>query len=357
MDIFGLLAILMAILILPFVVKAIEHDIELFFFVMGVLAVTVTARWSFHLVKHALTEPLLISAAVLIFGIVFRETKKYLQTLQQKIIGAVGLRCFVFFLIAFVGLTASFFTAIIVSLFLVEMISLLQVERKQEIRTTVLACFAIGLGAALTPVGEPLSTIAVSKMDGDFWYLLRLLGVWIVPGIIGLAVLGLVGPVTVVATENTRQTEHRDRGLLAASIRQASLQIGQFEESTVGIFLRALKVYVFVLALVLLGDGFTPLIERYVIQLSWPALYWLNTISAVLDNATLAAAELSPAMQAAQVRAILLGLLLAGGIFIPGNIPNIIAAGMLRISMKEWAVWGLALGLPLLIIYFLFLVF
>jgi predicted cation transporter len=37
---------------------------------------------------------------------------------------------------------------------------------------------------------------------------------------------------------------------------------------------------------------------------------------------------------------------------IPGNIPNIVAAGRLKINMKEWAVTGVPIGLAIMIIYF-----
>ena len=58
----------------------------------------------------------------------------------------------------------------------------------------VIACFSIGFGAALTPVGEPLSTIAVSKLAGEphyagFFFLLRLLGTWVIPAVFGLGLL------------------------------------------------------------------------------------------------------------------------------------------------------------------------
>jgi predicted cation transporter len=36
-------------------------------------------------------------------------------------------------------------------------------------------CYAIGLGAALTPVGEPLSGNVVAKVGTDFWFLFHLL--------------------------------------------------------------------------------------------------------------------------------------------------------------------------------------
>lgn len=59
-------------------------------------------------------------------------------------------------------------------------------------------------------------------------------------------------------------------------------------------------------------------------------------VSAVSDNATLAAAEISPLMSPAKIRFVLMGLLISGGILIPGNIPNIICAGKLGIKTREW---------------------
>ncbi len=78
-------------------------------------------------------------------------------------------------------------------------------------------------------------------------------------------------------------------------------------------------------------------------------LYWFNITSAVLDNATLAAAELSPRMTAAQVK----GIIISGGMLIPGNIPNIIiAASKLKISSRVWAVAGVSSGLLLMALYY-----
>ena len=74
-------------------------------------------------------------------------------------------------------------------------------------------------------------------------------------------------------------------------------------------------------------------------------------ISAILDNATLAAAEISPAMDQT-IRAVLLGLIISGGMLIPGNIPNIIAAGKLNITSKEWAWFGVPVGLITMAVYF-----
>jgi predicted cation transporter len=47
-----------------------------------------------------------------------------------------------------------------------------------------------------------------------------------------------------------------------------------------------------------------------------------------------------------------MGLLIAGGMLIPGNIPNIIAAGKMGITSKEWAKIGIPLGLVLMSVFF-----
>jgi predicted cation transporter len=104
-----------------------------------------------------------------------------------------------------------------------------------------------------------------------------------------------------------------------------------------------------------LGAGFKPLINNYIVQLDSKLLYWINMSSAVLDNATLAAAEISPAMNTKQIQSVLIGLLLSGGMLIPGNIPNIIAAQKLNIKSKEWAYTGIPVGLAMLSIFFVIL--
>jgi predicted cation transporter len=50
-----------------------------------------------------------------------------------------------------------------------------------------------------------------------------------------------------------------------------------------------------------------------------------------------------------------MGLLISGGMLIPGNIPNIVAAGRLGISSSEWARVGLITGIPLMALCFLVL--
>ena len=103
------------------------------------------------------------------------------------------------------------------------------------------------------------------------------------------------------------------------------------------ILFRSARTYLFVMALVSRGTGFMPIIDAYIPKLPAAGLFWLNSISisAILDNATLAAAEVGPVMSMKQLEYALLSLIIAGGMLIPGNIPNIIAAGKLKIKSKE----------------------
>ena len=105
----------------------------------------------------------------------------------------------------------------------------------------------------------------------------------------------------------------------------------------------------FILALVFLGTAFTPIVDKYLTRIPAAGLYWINIVSAVLDNATVTAAEISPRMPEQTIRTVLLGLLIAGGMLIPGNIPNIICANKLAIKSREWARVGVPLGLALMI--------
>ncbi len=330
---YGLLwGLVLAVLVLPFVIREVEHNLEVFLLAVGGIAVTVSQAWSGHLVHEALREPVVITLAVLGAGLAFHYGRRPLDRWLAAAIKAVPLPVFFFLAVAGLGLLSSVITAIIAALVLVEVVTALKLDRQTEIRLTVLACSSIGLGAALTPVGEPLSTIVVARMHGDFWYLARLLGWYIIPGVLGF-------------------------GLLAALIRprkgRNTLKDTDRRETGVAVWVRAGKVYLFVAALLLLGTGLSPLVDRFIVKLPAAGLFWVNMISAILDNATLAAAEVGPSLETAQVIAVLLGLLISGGMLIPGNIPNIVSAGHLKIGSREWARVGVPVGLVVMTVYFL----
>lgn len=333
----GLFAVLIIVLALPFFVKKVEEELEVFLFVMGCLAVTLTSQWEMHLVREALLEPVKITIGVFVAGLLFRVFQQPLTHNVNRMVKAVGLKTFVFCMIVLLGISSSMITAIIAALVLVEIVTSLSLNRKDEIFLVVLSCFSIGLGASLTPIGEPLSTIAIAKLKGapyhaGFFFLFDHLWMYVIPGVLACGFLGAF--MTPVRTDGAA-------GL--ASTRNENLG---------DIFLRTFKVYLFVMALVFLGTGFKPIIDAYISKIPFQGLYWINMISAVLDNATLAAAEIGPGMNMIQIKAALLGLLISGGMLIPGNIPNIISAGKLKIKSSEWAKVGIPMGLVAMVLYF-----
>lgn len=335
--ILGLVLILLLVLFLPFIVHSVEKNLEVFLFIMGLLAAIVGGVFDTELLIKALEDPIKITIAVFVAGLLFKWLKTPLEKGILGISQAMPFRLFTALVVIVLGLISSVITAIIAALILVLIVSVLKLDRQSEVRLVVLACFSIGLGAALTPIGEPLSTIAISKLGEDFFYLFRLIGIEVIAAVLifGILAVFLVHP-------------KQDR---------EGLSNDQISETYKEIIIRTLKIYLFVMGLTLLGAGFEPLINEYLLDLNTGLLYWINMISAILDNATLAAAEISPSMDEATIEAILLGLMISGGMLIPGNIPNIIAAGKLGIESKEWAKFGLPIGLATMVLFFLVILF
>jgi predicted cation transporter len=346
-----LLVILILIFVLPLVVKKVEENLEVFLFIMGVLA-TVTAGSTGELEGGygALVNEIfsnvymyIIVAIVLVGGFLFKALSKNMHSGVRKTLEKIPIEGFVFLFTVLLGLLSSVITAIVASLVLVEIVNVLPLNRSAKIKVNIMACFAIGLGAVLTPVGEPLATIVIGKLaknpalHADFFYMIRTLGIYIIPGIL---VFGLIA-VWFAKKGKKDGTDSEEEKLQP--------------ETYPDIVFRALKIFLFLIALDLLGSGFKPIIDAYVMQIPSTGLYWLNMCSAILDNATLASAEISPHMAQGQIIAILMGLLISGGMMIPGNIPNIISASKLKIKSKEWIKLGVPLGLLVMAIYFLIL--
>jgi predicted cation transporter len=338
----GLGIVALAVLIGPFTVKKIEHNLEAFLFLMGILAVTIAGVWEMKLVEEAVLEPVVkgIVPAVLVAGMAFHYGRSHAQSAMSIILDKVSLSVVVFVMIVALGLASSVITAIIAALLLVELVNCMPLDRKSKINIVIIACFSIGLGAVLTPLGEPLSTIAISKLQGapyhaGFFFLFEKLGLYIVPGVLAMGVLGVF--------------------FAGKATKQECITTTEDTETLKDVGMRAAKVYIFVMALLLLGAGMKIIIDKYFIAIPSEVLFWVNMLSAVLDNATLTAAEIAPSLSLAQITAALMGLLIAGGMLIPGNIPNIISASKLGITSKEWARLGIPLGLVVLLVYFVWI--
>jgi predicted cation transporter len=349
--------IFLFVLVLPFKIKKVEENLEIFLFICGVAALTVssfatldgeTFGWSPAIVVEAVTAPVMITTVagipvgivqmVLIVGLIIFFAHKQIQKAIQNLVDRMPIYALIFLLICGLGIISSIISAILAAIILVEIVCALPLGRQEKIGVTVISCFSIGLGAALTPLGEPLSTIAISKLSGDpyhagFGFLFDLMGVYIIPGILVLGLLGIV-----FLQRQGTPSEGLECKLIRKSLRDVVIRAG--------------KVYLFIMALVFLGEGFKPLILEYIIQIPSEGLFWVNIVSAVLDNATLAAAEIGPQLTLIQIKSALMGLLISGGMLIPGNIPNIIAACKMGITSKEWARYGLPLGFILMLVYF-----
>lgn len=331
-----LILLLFITFVLPIVSKKVEKNLEIFLFAVGMLAAIASGSMSKELIFSIVQNKFMyiITFAVLIGGFFFKVLSTYIKGTLTHILKYIPLRLFIFLLIVIIGLLSSIITAIIAALLLVEIVSMLPVSRKNKINIDIVACFSIGMGAVLTPIGEPLSTTVISKLDTGFWYLLEQLGIYIIPGIL---ILGIIG--AAYGIEQKDETSNAEEVII--------------EETNNEILIRAFKIFLFIIALDLLGEGFKPIIDTYIINLHTGYLYWINMSSAVLDNATLAAAEVSSKMTQVQVKAVLMGLLISGGMMIPGNIPNIISAGKLKIKSSEWIMLGVPLGLVIMIIYYI----
>jgi Predicted cation transporter len=311
----GLFAIVLIVLVGPFMVRKIEHNLEAFLFVMGVLAVTLSGfeskevlehiyinnpeavekiGWHMELVMEAIKEPIIkgIVPAVLVAGLLFHYGRTTAQRAMARILEVVPLKIIVFLMVVILGLSSSIITAIIASLLLVELVNCMPLDRKTKINVVIIACFSIGLGAVLTPVGEPLSTIAITKLQGPpyhagFFFLFNRLAIYVIPGCLAMGLLAMF--------------------FTGKAAKEACAVVAEEAAGLRDVFVRALKVYIFVMALLLLGGGMKIVIDKYLLTIPPQILYWVNMVSAILDNATLTAAELSPSMEITQIQAVLMG--------------------------------------------------
>jgi predicted cation transporter len=329
----GLTIILISILLGPIFVKPIERNIEVFFLTLGAFTTIWTRQFGWTLLHAAAVEPVALTVAVLVFGVAGKIARPLLDQFIQWIRVTFPAKFVYLILIGSLGILSTVITAVVAALVLVEAIVLLKVDRNSETTIVVLACFAIGLGSGLTPTGGPLAAVAIAAVGADFWYLLRLLWPFVIAGIAIVSIAGMFVPQVVTL----------------------QLQVQRPEEGWRDIIVRGIRVYIFVAGLVGLSWGLRPLVATYIDRIPEGVLFWLNSVSAVVDNAALAAAEMSPALGHNQQRAVLMGLLISGGILIPGNIPNIVAANRLGITSREWARVGLVAGLPLMLLCFGFL--
>jgi predicted cation transporter len=363
----GLIIIALLVLILPFLVKWCEHNLEFFFLIMGILAVSVSTLfghnlWNGELILEALKAPVMIGSlpigifqVVLIFGLLIHFLNKPFYHAVNSLVNKISVKFFVFLLIVILGIISSVISVIVSAVILSEIAAALPIARNDRIKVVVAACFAVGLGAVLTPLGEPMSTILIQRLSGppyyaNFSWAISHFAIYVIPACF---VLGIFGSLWIGKERDQKIVmETADREGVVDHPVTNEQAVTEYQETLRSVIMRAVKVFGFVAALVLLGAGLQPLIEWFLIKVPALALYWINMISAVLDNATLTAIEINAQMVLPKIIAVVMGLLISGGMLIPGNIPNIVAAGRLKISMKEWSRLGVPIGLVMLTVFF-----
>ena len=334
-----LVCLVLIVLALPLIWHKIEENLEPFLFVCGVAAVSVSSVWSMPLVLEALEGPFHICVAVFVVGVIFKRYHFLIRQLVHMSVDKIGLRMTLFLVVFILGFSSSLITAIVAALILSEVAAELCLEPHERLKLVIYTCFAISIGSVLTPIGEPLGTIIITKLsrpphNADTVFLIKLLWPYITTAILFLSLLAY----RIVDHETCRtHPKHKTIHLVK------------------DIFIRTLKVYVFVAGLILLGEGFKPLAYKTIYHLRPEFLYWINIISAVLDNATMAAVEVVPDMSVRTLKYLIVSLILGGGMMIPGNVPNIITASKLGIKSRQWAKFAVPLGLGMMAFYFIFL--
>jgi predicted cation transporter len=324
------LVILILLLFGPLAITWIEHNLEVYCLALGVLATMLGTGFSRELVAQALHEPIAISIAVIVASLLFRWSRAKLELRFKRLRERVSRPVLSAAAVFVIAMTSSVITAIVAALVLVEVIGLLHFEPEKRVRVTIAGCFAIAMGAALTPLGEPLSTLAARALNLGFFGLFSLLGPWVLPGVVATSVAA---------------------GVFARGEYHNANTVGDARQSYGEIFIQAAKVFGFIAGLVMISDAYSPIANEYVSRMSNDLLFWANMVSAALDNATLVALEVHK-MSLPRAREAILALLISGGMLIPGNIPNIVSAGALRIGSAAWAKVGVPMGLVMLGIYF-----
>jgi predicted cation transporter len=344
------IGMLVALLTIPIVSKRVEHNIEYFFLAAGIIAVSAVGMWSLHLLEEALLHPVVIGSipigitqVVLAAGLVFYYAKNRIYGFASRLSNPYILASIVFAL----GIASSIISAIVASVILAELLALSRLARGHKVKVSILAAYAIGIGAALLPLGEPLSTIAIAKLKGEpynasFTFLLENLWDIIIPLV---ALFSILAYISVKGIRIIKVGKYKESNAIINNNNSDADTAKEYESSVKVVVMRAVKIYAFIFGLTLLGEFFKPLAEP-VADLGVYVLYFFGLVSAAADNATLTAALVSPSMSLDEIRAFITSLVISGGMLIPGNVPNIVFASIIGIRFKEWASIGVPIGMP-----------
>ncbi len=325
------------LLVWPLVSKWVENHLEIFLLLVGVAAVTISGGWSKEFIYQTLNAPVNVAFIVLVVSIIFNYYSRYIFRVLFVLFRYFEPKYSFAILVFLLGMTSSVFSVTVAALILAEVLQVVNLEREQTVRVTVYACYAIGLGAVLLPLAEPLGLVIYNELaagphQADFFFMLRHFFWWIMPAVLLLS----------VAAGYTLRNVNT----------QVQLHIREDKEDSRSMLRRTWHVYLFVAALHLISTGLRPFAQSTIAHLSGKILFWANSVSVIIDNATLAAIEVTPEVTISNLMYMVIGLAAFGSMLVQGNLPNIVAAEKLGIKSREWARVAVPAGLVLMGGYF-----
>lgn len=337
----ALLGIVVAnLLVWPLTSRWVESHLEIFLLAVGAAAVTISGGWSVDFIYETLQYPVNVAFIVLVVSVIFNNYSRYIFRVLFAFFRKLEPQYSFALLVFLLGITSSLVSVTVAALVLAEVLKVVNLERSSTVRITVFACYAIGLGAVLTPLAEPLGLIINNALTGaphfaDFFFLMRHFFVWIAPAIL---LLSAAAGYSARHAGTTMQMHIRE------------------DKETYGSMLRRTwHIYMFVAALNLISAGLRPLAQSTITHLGGKVLFLANAVSVIIDNATLAAIEIVPTISMNDLIYMVIGLAAFGSMLVQGNLPNIVAAEKLGIKSREWASIAVPTGLVLMGGYFIIL--
>ena len=307
---------------------------------VGAAAVTISGGWSVDFIYETLQYPVNVAFIVLVVSVIFNNYSRYIFRVLFAFFRKLAPQYSFALLVFLLGITSSLVSVTVAALVLAEVLKVVNLERLSTVRITVFACYAIGLGAVLTPLAEPLGLIINNALTGaphfaDFFFLMRHFFVWIAHAIL---LLSAAAGYSARHAGTTMQMHIRE------------------DKETYGSMLRRTwHIYMFVAALNLISAGLRPLAQSTITHLGGKVLFLANAVSVIIYNATLAAIEIVPTISMNDLIYMVIGLAAFGSMLVQGNLPNIVAAEKLGIKSREWASVAVPTGLVLMGAYFIIL--
>ncbi len=337
----ALLGIVVAnLLVWPLASRWVESHLEIFLLMVGAAAVTISGGWSVDFIYETLQYPVNVAFIVLVVSVIFNNYSRYIFRVLFAFFRKLEPQYSFALLVFLLGITSSLVSVTVAALVLAEVLKVVNLERSSTVRITVFACYAIGLGAVLTPLAEPLGLIINNALTGaphfaDFFFLMRHFFVWIAPAIL------LMSAAAGYSARHAGTT--------------MQMHIREDKETYASMLRRTWHIYMFVAALNLISAGLRPLAQSTITHLGGKVLFLANAVSVIIDNATLAAIEIVPTISMNDLIYMVIGLAAFGSMLVQGNLPNIVAAEKLGIKSREWASIAVPTGLVLMGGYFIVL--